>query len=267
MSLTKSERKFSIHILQFQIALGSIDKNIHRAEQLIQKRTIAKGDLILLPEMFSSGFWYDELEAMAQESGKAVNWMKSEARSLGVAMAGSVPEKTDNGIVNSMLFVDEYGNVPGSYSKIHLFPLTGEERAFIPGSRPVVLDWSGLRIGLMICFDLRFPELSRRLCLNGADIILVSAQWPEARIEHFFNLVHVRAMENQFFVAASNACGNDGTGLILGGRSLCADPMGNVMGCLDANEDILSVHISPGDVTRIRKEFPVLSLRRPDSYR
>ena len=266
MSLSKSERKFSIHILQFGITLGRMNENIRRAEQLIKKLNIVKGDLILLPEMFSSGFWYDNLEAMAQESDKAVNWMKSKARSLSVAMAGSVPEKTDNGIVNSMLFVDENGTVLGSYNKIHLFPLTGEERAFVPGSRPVVLDWSGLRLGLMICFDLRFPELSRRLCLNGADMILVSAQWPEARIEHFFNLVSVRAMENQLFVAASNACGNDGTGLILGGKSLCADPMGNVMDCLNANEDILSVHISPGDVMRIRERFPVLSLRRPDSY-
>ncbi len=267
MSLLRSERQFSIHILQFTVALGNPDENIRRAEQLIKKPTIVKGDLIVLPEMFSSGFLYDNLEEMARESGKAVDWMKSTARSLGVAMAGSVPEKTDNGIANSMLFVDENGTVLGSYNKIHLFPLTGEERAFAPGNRPIVLSWSGLRIGLMICFDLRFPELSRRLCLDGADMILVSAQWPEARIEHFSNLVCVRAMENQHFVAASNACGNDGTGLILGGRSLCADPMGNVMDCLNRNTGILSVHISPGDVTRIRKEFPVLSLRRPDSYR
>lgn len=267
MSLQKTAKQFWVHILQFQVSPGDIDENIRCADRLLGKLTIQEGDLVLLPEMFSSGFVYEDLEAMVEESRRAVEWMKLVATSNRVALAGSVPEKSDGGTVNTMHFLDEEGAVLGSYNKIHLFPLTGEEKGFVPGGRSVLVDWSGLKIGLMICFDLRFPELSRSICLKGADMILVSAQWPDARIGHFFNLVRVRAMENQLFVAASNACGEDGRGLVLGGKSLCADPMGEVLASLNSKEDVLSVKIDPEEVTRTRKEFPVLSLRRPDSYR
>ncbi len=267
MSETLTPASLDIHLLQFAIAPGEVDRNLATADRLLESVETSRGDVVLFPEMFSSGFYYRDLAAMADLSGGVLKWMAERSKQLGVFMAGSLPVKREDGIVNAMVLCSDKGAVAGSYDKVHLFPLAGEDMAFIPGSTTVILDCAGLRIGLLVCFDLRYPEISRKLCLDGAQLILVSAQWPAARVEHFFELVRVRAMENQLFVAAANACGDDGSGLVLGGRSLCADPMGEVKGALAESEGVLSVALVPSEVERIRKDFPVLNRRMPWVYK
>lgn len=259
--------KYRIHVLQWNVRPGQVSRNLAVAEELIRHSEPEKGDLILLPEMFTSGFHYRDLEGMAEESGRVLEWMSHLASTWSSALAGSIPVRREEGIVNSMIMIDGSGNPLGSYDKVHLFPLAGEDSAFSEGSRTILVNWNGIHVGLMICFDLRFPEMARKLCLDGAQLILVSAQWPAARISHFRDLVRVRAMENQLVMAASNSCGGDGSGLILGGKSLVAGAMGNIMGELGEDEGVLAVKVHHQEVERIREEFPVLSLRRPDVYK
>jgi len=260
------QKKFNIHLIQWRVIAGQLEHNLARAEELVDSINPDEDDLLLLPEMFSTGFSYTNLEEMADRSAQTADWMSSLAVSRSVAVAGSLPQHSDDGIANTLIVMDRMGRRTGAYVKIHLFPLAGEVSAFHPGDSTSVINWNETCVGLMICFDLRFPELARKICLEGAGIILVSAQWPLARIDHFVDLVRVRAMENQLFIAATNSCGDDGSGLVLGGRSLVAGPMGEVVGRMDSGEGVLSVPIDLGDVERVRREFPVLSLRRPDVY-
>ena len=264
--MSEPREEVRIHLLQWRVEPGKIDANLHRAEELVGEASPRRGELILLPEMFPSGFYFDDLKGMALSAPDVVRWMGDLARETGAAVAGSIPESAGNGVVNSLVMVDGDGARVASYAKVHLFPLAGEPGAFLAGDRPATGLWRGLGIGMLICFDLRFPEMARSLCLQGSELIIVSAQWPAARIEHFRDLVRVRAMENQLFVAACNSCGDDGAGLELGGGSIVAGPMGETLGSLGAEEGILSVTIDPAEVSRVRRNFPVLSLRRPRVY-
>jgi omega-amidase len=259
-------KSFNIHLVQWRVVAGQSDYNLEKAEELIERIDPRKDDLILLPEMFSSGFSYPDLDELAGRSSQTVEWMASLAVSRSVTIAGSLPVLSDDGVSNTLTVVDSGGNRIGSYVKVHLFPLAGEVGAFHAGGDIGVFNWEGTAAGLMICFDLRFPEQARKICQQGAQIILVSAQWPGARVDNFVDLVKVRAMENQLIIAAVNSCGDDGSGLVLGGNSLVAGPMGEVLGQLDDGEGVLTVSVDLGEVERIRREFPVLSLRRPDVY-
>ncbi len=235
-------------------------------ERLIDRADPGSGDIILLPEMFPSGFYYEDLDGMADEAPRVMEWMSATAAGRSLAIAGSIPEKGEGGILNSFVFVNEKGEPMGSYTKVHLFPLAGEDHFFVPGGKAVTFSWNDVTMGLLTCFDLRFPEMARKLCLGGARIVLVSAQWPEARIGHFTDLVRIRAMENQLYIAAANSCGDDEKGLVLGGHSLIAGPMGEVVVMMGVGEGTVSGQVDALDVARVRERFPVLSLRRPEVY-
>jgi len=165
-----------------------------------------------------------------------------------------------------MVLINGEGETIASYDKVHLFTVGDEERHFTSGQRTVVVPWEGVMVGLAVCFDLRFPELTRKLCDDGAQITLVSAQWPRARVDHFRDFSRVRAMENQMFLAACNSCGKDDRGLVLGGRSTVVGPSGDIKGVLGEEEGVLNVAIDFKDVERVREEFPVLKVRRKDLF-
>jgi predicted amidohydrolase len=256
----------NLHLFQWRVIPGNVDGNLRKAVEFLQKADPGDGDLVILPEMFSAGFCYGALEEAAQRSGEVLDWMAGEARRYRTAIAGSLPIRSKRGIANTMVFMDVSGKILATYDKIHLFPVTGEDRHFVAGDRTVTANWKGIILGLAVCFDLRFPEVTRRLCLERAEVVLVSAQWPLERLGQFRELVRVRAMENQMFMAACNSCGADGTGLILGGGSMVAGPSGEIIGTLGADEGILSLKIAVADVARWRDEFPILKCRRKDLF-
>jgi predicted amidohydrolase len=203
---------------------------------------------------------------MALRSRDILGWMSEICLQYRAAITGSLPTGPENNITNTMVFVDAGGKVLARYDKIHLFSVTGENGYFSSGDRIVAKVWKNIKIGFAVCFDLRFPEMIRLLCVKGVELLLVSAQWPLDRIDHFRDLVRVRAMENQMFVAACNSCGEDQSGLVLGGGSLVADPSGRIVRKLGADEGVLSVEISLNEVARIREDFPVVTSRRRDIF-
>ena len=256
----------TIHLIQWRIIPGNVEGNLDRAQELIGSASPGKGDLVLLPELFPSGFYYTDLGKVADRYEDVVRWMGVIGARYEVAVAGSVPTQRPEGVANTMLLVDKVGEIVASYDKVHLFFVADEDLHFTPGKRTEVIHWEGLDVGLAICFDLRFPEMTRKLCDDGARIVLVSAQWPRARVDHFRDFTRVRAMENQVYIASCNSCGDDGKGLVLGGGSTVVGPSGEVKGVLGDDEGVLTVNIDLDEIERTRNSFPVLKVRRQDVF-
>ncbi len=267
----------TIHLIQWRVIPGDIKGNFGRAEELIESASPGKGDLVLLPELFASGFYYAALGKMAAEYQAVVGWMGVIGARYEIGVAGSVAAQRPEGVANTMVLVDKAGEVVASYDKIHLFSVADEDLHFVPGQETVVGLWEhfegerfrvgdGLAVGLAICFDLRFPEMTRKLGDDGARLVLVSAQWPQARVDHFRDFTRVRAMENQVYIASCNSCGDDDSGLVLGGGSTVVGPSGEVKGVLGDEEGVLTVNIDMEEVERTRDSFPVLKVRRKDVF-
>jgi len=256
----------TLHLIQWRVIPGNVEGNLDRAEELIGSASPGKGDLVLLPELFPSGFYYTDLGKVADRYEDVVRWMGVIGARYEVGVAGSVPTQRPEGVANTMVLVDKVGEIVASYDKVHLFFVADEDLHFTPGKRTEVTHWEGLDVGLAICFDLRFPEMTRKLCDDGARIVLVSAQWPRVRVDHFRDFTRVRAMENQVYIASCNSCGDDGKGLVLGGGSTVVGPSGKVEGALGDEEGVLTVNIELDEVERVRESFPVLKVRRKDMF-
>ncbi|WP_027358438.1 carbon-nitrogen family hydrolase [Desulforegula conservatrix] len=251
-------------VAQWDIRLGDLTHNIEKAEQFIESLCSDGADLCVLPEMWSSGFDYRNLDKHAEKTPVILDGLKEMSVSLGITICGSLPEKRDGRIFNSMFVVDS-GEVKTSYSKIHLFTPTGEDRSFSAGEGAVICQTKHGILGLIICYDLRFPELCRALTLAGAGIIVCSAQWPGARIHHWNTLLAARAIENQVFIVASNRCGKDSS-IIYGGSSRIISPYGRVIGECHEGEESVVADIDPEELVRFRKMMPCLEHIKPGAY-
>jgi rfaE bifunctional protein nucleotidyltransferase chain/domain len=221
--------------------------------------------LILLPEMFSTGFHYPALAELAAGTPEVLERLRQQAASLGVAVGGSCPELSEGCLFNTSYLIDERGEIAASYRKIHLFSPTGEHRHFTAGCSPALGVAAGLNLGLLTCYDLRFPELARSLNLAGAQMLCVVAQWPAARISHWRLLARARALENQLFVCACNRCGAS-RGLEFGGGSLIASPRGEVLAEAGEGPEDLLAEVHPARVEDFRRHLPALAERRPQAY-
>ena len=251
-------------VAQWDIRLGDLAYNMEKAEQFIEDFSIKRADLAVLPEMWSSGFDYGNLDIHAEKTPEILDGLKNMSASSGITICGSLPEKKDGRIFNSMFVIDS-GEVKSSYSKIHLFTPTGEDRGFAAGESAVICQTKAGILGLIICYDLRFPELCRALTLAGAEIIVCSAQWPEARIHHWNTLLAARAIENQVFIVASNRCGKDFS-IIYGGSSRIISPYGIVIGECGAGEESVVEELDPEEMKNFRKMMPCLEHIKPGAY-
>jgi omega-amidase len=167
-------------------------------------------------------------------------------------------------VYNTAYLIDR-GSLAGSYRKLHLFSLMGEDRSLDSGDSIMVANTSIGKIGAMICYDLRFPELARRLALEGADIIVVPGEWPKPREEHWRTLLKARAIENQLFVIAANCCGVVGK-LDFFGQSLVIGPKGEILaeGGYESCEP--AAILDPAEMMSWRESITCFKDRRPDCY-
>ena len=187
-------------------------ENLALARELAKEASDAKGDVLVLPELWLHGYDLEraaEFAAPLGEGGFAE--MAQLASQHRLHVAGSLLELHADGISNKAALYDTQGILLGAYRKLHLFRPMAEDRHLAPGKRPVLCQTGWGPVGLAICYDLRFPELFRALALAGAVIVLVPAQWPAERAEAWGLLVRARAAENQLFVAGCNRVGGDGT--------------------------------------------------------
>lgn len=220
---------------------------------------VGETDLVVLPEMFSTGFITRPEGIAESDEGESLAWMRRTAAARGCAVAGSlaVREQATGRYRNRFYFVTPDGATV-HYDKHHLFSHAGENQTFSPGSTPVTVEFQGWRILLQVCYDLRFPVFSRNRAACPYDLTLYVASWPEPRIAAWDALLRARAIENQCYVAGVNRVGSD-PGNRYCGHSTLIDPWGTPLSDCKKNEEcIIEKELKRSSLEAFRKQFPVL---------
>lgn len=259
--------KITISLAQMDLDLGRPEANYGRVRTLAQEAGRRGSQLFVLPELWSTGYDLERTATYAVPLDRGGFGVMAElAARHKMAVFGSCLSVLGPGrFGNTAPLVGPGGDVLGVYSKIHLFRLMQEEQFLVPGERPVMANCPWGKTGLTICYDLRFPELFRSYALAGAKLIVLCAEWPNPRLEHWRTLLRARAIENQLYVAACNRVGASGSTSFFG-HSCVIDPWGEVV--LEGGDDeaLLSAEIDLDQVERVRAKIPVFADRRPDSY-
>jgi omega-amidase len=216
-----------------------------------------KTDIVVLPEMFNTGFSMNP-DSLAEQPGKETfEWMKSTAEKGNFGLCGSYMVKENNLFYNRFVFVTP-GNEIWQYDKRHLFSIAEEQKFFTPGKKRVTFKFREFRISPYICYDLRFPVWSRNR--NDADLIIYSANWPHARKAAWIALLKARAIENQCFVAGVNRIGTDGNGVIYDGESMLIDHLGEIIvSAGSSQEGSVTGEISMNKLSEFRTKYPFLT--------
>jgi predicted amidohydrolase len=212
-------------------------------------------DLILLPEMFQTGFCTEPKMIAETMHGDTVRWMKRTAESLNCSVAGSLIIRENRSTFNRLIYIDQYENLTW-YDKRHLFKMTGEELQFSAGLNRLLVPLKGWQISFQICYDLRFPVWSRNQ--DDYDVLVNVANWPAARSEVWNTLLKARAIENQSYVVGVNRVGTDGNGISYTGESVVINPKGIVEGEIQASQESLRTFpLSWDELQDFREKFPV----------
>ena len=252
-------------LVQLDVKFADVELNLAAAIDGIDRLAGLGVEIILLPELWSSGFDNQKMITHAKQTPKIIESLREKAEAHNIIIAGSLPELSGGKIYNTLYLINKKGDIAAAYRKIHLFTLTGENKYFAAGNKVVVAKTSIGPVGLMTCYDLRFPELCRSLALQGALIVLVSAEWPLARIDHWNILLKARAVENQIFIMAANMCGQD-PDLVYGGCSQIVSPQGKILAKAENKEGLLSAEMEMNELTEFRKRIPCLKERAPYAY-
>jgi predicted amidohydrolase len=230
-------------------------RNLERIGEMIS--AIPGGsDILILPEMFNTGFSMNPAELAESPESLTFDWMIEIALKYNSGVCGSYIVSDNSNFYNRWIFVSPDSEV-WIYNKRHLFSISGEEALFTRGEERVVFKFRGIRICPNVCYDLRFPVWSRNR--NDYDLLINSSNWPESRRDVWITLLKARALENQCFVAGVNRIGIDGTGIKYCGDSLIFGPKGEIIA--EGNQDLESVitgEISIDELSDFRKKFPVL---------
>lgn len=247
---------------------GDINGNLETIRRLAKQGAEQGCRLVLFPEMADLGYDFSAVAERGHEAWAMVEpVLAAMAREYGLALVCGVCLTDQDGLANALVVWGADGQILTQYRKTHLFSATDadESRIFHPGHRLVSFDLDGIRFGLAICYDLRFPELFRALALRGCQALLMAAAWPERRIEHWKILATARAVENQCYFFGANRVGDLGV-FPFGGQSLGIDPQGHTAMADARSEALLVAELDPERVAATRSAIPVLSHRRPDLY-
>lgn len=251
--------------IQFNVRQGESAANRSYVRTALARVADLGANLVLLPEMWSTGFAYKTLNELAQKTEAVVAELQELSARHKLVIIGSQPEPAgDNRVYNTAHVIDN-GQVVAAYRKLHLFSLLGEDKAFKGGDACCLTETSLGKIGVIICYDLRFPELARRLALEGARVLCVPAQWPKPRQEHWRTLLRARAIENQQYVVSANACGLIGK-LDFFGMSMIIDPQGEVLVDAGEQEGEIVAPLSWQAMDDWRARIPCFADRRPELY-
>ena len=254
-----------VSLVQTQLFWEDKEKNLDHFERLLQ--TIHEPvNLIVLPEMFTTGFTMQPSTHAENADGSALNWMKKQATLKNAVITGSVAVTEHGKFYNRLFWVDPNGEVK-TYNKRHLFRLAGEDLLYTAGNEKIIVSSGGWKILPLICYDLRFPVWSRnvyRKSVTGEpgqwdyDILVYVANWPEVRNYPWKQLLIARAIENQCYVIAVNRIGKDGNGFDHSGDSVVINPRGEVISETRAHqESVETITLNRGYLNEFRRNFPV----------
>jgi len=245
----------TLTIFQAYLFWENIDKNLQYIAEKLSDIT-EKTDLIILPEMFSTGFSMNAAELAEPMDGKTMAWMKKIASRHNCALTGSIIIRENENYYNRLIWMRADGSYE-HYNKRHLFALGKEHETYTPGNKKLIVDLNGWKICPVICYDLRFPVWLRNV--NGEyDLLVIVANWPERRIAHWSSLINARAIENQAFAIGVNRVGHDGNEIYHNGESTCVGPLGNIIYHKADKEDLCTLVISHDELQNARLTLPFL---------
>jgi predicted amidohydrolase len=251
-------------LVQMDLAWERVEENHRRARNLLELAKERGAALVLLPEMFSTGFSMDSGRIAQDPEGPSATFLRETAHQLGLHLLASVPIAGEPAPRNTAILASPTGTLT-RYAKIHPFSFSGEDRAYAAGERVVTVEVDGVRVTPFVCYDLRFPE-PFRLAAEETDLFAVVANWPRERIGHWSLLLRARAVENLAFVAGVNRVGEGGK-LQYPGASAVISPLGETLVEGGDEEAVLVCEVDSTAVAEARARFPFLRDRRPLAYR
>ena len=247
----------TLKITTFQAYLfwENIDKNLQNLG-LRLSAIREKTDLIVLPEMFSTGFSMNPEKLAEEMNGKSMQWMHTQAQKFDCVITGTLIIREEGKYYNRLIWMRPDGTFE-KYDKRHLFGFAEEDKHYTAGNKKLFVELNGWKICPVICYDLRFPVWLRNTN-EEYDMLLVLANWPERRSLHWRTLIPARAVENQAFVVAVNRVGHDGNEIYHSGDSMCIDPNGKVVYYKPNDEDLYTFSINLDEVSKSRTSHPFL---------
>ncbi|PFA69358.1 carbon-nitrogen hydrolase [Bacillus sp. AFS015802] len=256
-----------IGLAQMDIAFGNPDENKKRVEQWVKKASDDGCDTLVLPELWTTGYDLTRMDIIADDGARdSSSFLTSLSKKHSIhIVGGSVANRTQNGVSNTLLVADSNGRLVKQYSKLHLFKLMDEHHYLLPGQEDGMFSLHETEMAGLICYDIRFPEWFRKHVLMGAKVVFVVAEWPAERIDHWQTLLRARAIENQCFVVACNRVGSDPNNEF-GGCSLIIGPWGEILSKGSQTEELVSAEVNLDEVEKVRKQIPIFQDRRPDFY-
>jgi predicted amidohydrolase len=264
-------------LAQLDETAGDVAGNLDRAATAIADAAARDADLVVLPELFTVGFFAFDAYARAAEGLDGPTFARlaalaadndvallagSHVEDLNASADAGVDVPAEEGLANTAVFYDRDGNRLAVYRKHHLFGYeSAEARLLTPGERLPIVEFEGFTVGVSTCYDLRFPELYRRLADRGTTLVCVPSAWPYPRVEHWTTLARARAIENLTYVAATNGAAEFADATLLG-RSTVYDPWGTTLASAGDDPTLVVTDVDPDRVETIREEFPALHDRR-----
>lgn len=253
--------------IQHDIVWEDAKANHARVEALLRESPIERDSLVVLPEMFACGFSLAVEKTAEKSGGETERFLARMARELGVfLMAGVVNWGRDGRARNELVTFTPEGDEVARYCKMQPFAPGGEATVFEAGERPLVWEWRGVRVAPYVCYDLRFPEVFRPVARMGAEVIVVIASWPEARIRHWVRLLQARAIENQCWVIGVNRVGVDPR-FSYCGQSVIVDHHGEIVASAEDREGRMEAVFDRASLLEYRLDKPFLADIRPDFVR
>lgn len=254
--------QLKIAVTQMVSVPGDFIKNRETISKFIEKASLLGADMIVTPEMSNVGYDLTILKNIGYNFREELNYYQEQAQIYKISLLAGLLEETEGSYYNSLFVFAPSGEVRTVYRKINLFPLSKENQVFKNGSQPVTITLGDFKIGLAICYDIRFPELFRAYVEEDCNVLIVSSAFPFPRLEHWQTLLKAHAIMNQSWVVASNRTGKD-VGAPFLGHSCFIDPWGQVTSTLtDKEEDILIDTIDLARVEEVRSKICAFSDRK-----
>lgn len=241
----------NISLIQTALHWEDVDANLQMFTQKMEGITGA--DIIVLPEMFSTGFTMNSTDMAELTGGRTTRWMKEQAAKKKAVITGSIIVEEGGKHYNRLIWMQPDG-IFYTYDKRHLFRMGNEHEYYSAGNKKLLVEYKGWRICPMICYDLRFPVWIRNK--NKYDLLLFVANWPTRRNQHWKQLLIARSIENQCYTLGVNRVGDDGNGIGHSGPTMAIDPMGNILAEQADTEAILNVTLDLNVVQEYRDKFP-----------
>ncbi len=267
--------KLQAALIQMKVVEGK-GENLRTAGIMIDQAASEGARLLVLPEMFNVPYDNSYFSEYAEEyPGETTEFLKSKAMELDVYIAGgSIPERDKDRIYNTSYVFSPKGELVGKHRKAHLFDIDveggitfKESDVLSPGQESTLFTVDGVKVGLIICYDIRFPEFTRKLALEGAQVVLVPAAFNMVTgPSHWHLSARARALDNQVYMLMCSQSRNMESSYTAYGHSLATGPWGDLVSELDTEEGILHVTIDTGTIDKVRNELPLLKHRREELY-